>query len=145
MVTAAVAALPRSHPTWVFSGRLNGHVHPATVWTWVVNLAEGAGIERVTTHRLRHTCLATANDNTGDLRAVQDFARHSKVDTTAGYTRSTERRLRTVMESIDYSPGAAEVAERGQRLAAKLKRLAPEHHPAVEALVDELLGESLAP
>lgn len=87
---------------WVFSGRKDGHVCPTTVWVWVRRVAEEAGVPLVRPHRLRHTSLATANDATGDLRAVQDFAGHAKPETTARYTRATSRRLRAVVESIDY-------------------------------------------
>ncbi|MDP9389135.1 MAG: tyrosine-type recombinase/integrase [Actinomycetota bacterium] len=140
VVIAAAAELPRAHPTWVFPGRDGErHANPATIWSWVLLVAREAGLERVTPHRLRHTCLATANDNTGDLRAVQDFARHAKVDTSAGYTRTTARRLVAVMEAVNYGADAAEAAERERRLTAKLKRLRPEQVPVVEAVLDELL------
>lgn len=46
--------------------------------------------------------LATANDNTGDLRAVQSFAGHAKPETTSLYTRANARRLAAVVASIDY-------------------------------------------
>ena len=57
---------------WVFTGRYGGHVSPATIWQWVLHVAEGAGIGRVTPHQLRHTALTAAHDATKDLRAVQD-------------------------------------------------------------------------
>jgi integrase len=104
----ALARLQREDLTWVFPGRKAGtHTAPATVWTWVGQVGREAGVENLTPHRLRHTALATANDRTGDLRAVQDFARHAKVDTTSMYTRSTARRLVEVMRAIDYgdAPG----------------------------------------
>lgn len=106
VVAEALSKLDRLGSEWVFPGREGRYKNPpvstATVWQWVLVVARDAGLENVTTHRLRHTCLATANDNTGDLRAVQDYARHSKVDTTAGYTRSTGRRLVAVMNAVNY-------------------------------------------
>jgi integrase len=87
---------------WVFRGLKGTHVCTATVWGWVRAVADDAGVPFVRPHRLRHTCLATANDKTGDLRATQDFAGHSKPETTARYTRSTGRRLRTLVNSLDY-------------------------------------------
>jgi integrase len=87
---------------WLFPGRFGGPVTPATIWHWIRTLADDAGVVGFTPHRGRHTALATANDATGDLRAVQAFARHAKPETTAGYTRATNRRLRAVVESIDY-------------------------------------------
>jgi len=94
-------ATTRGSP-WVFPGRLDGHASVATVWRWVKDCATEAGIPEITTHQLRHTCLATANDNTQNLRAVQSFARHSKPQTTSGYTRTTEKRLREVSDALDY-------------------------------------------
>jgi len=87
---------------WMFSGRWGGPSHPNTVWQWTKEVAREAGIDDLRTHQLRHTALAQANDVTGNLRAVQSFAGHSKVSTTAGYTRTTKSRLREVSDSLDY-------------------------------------------
>lgn len=102
IILTALDRLPRADATWVFPGRFGGSIHPTTVWTWVRAVADEAGLGRVPTHVLRHTCLATANDATGNLRATQSFARHAKPETTARYTRTTAARLTGVMESIDY-------------------------------------------
>lgn len=100
---AALTAWPGHREGFIFLGRTSPHVNPATVWHWTRCLAEEAGVvERVQTHQLRHTALATANDNTGDLRAVQTLARHSKPETTSHYTRTKAAKLRAVVESIDY-------------------------------------------
>ena len=93
----------RNGSRWVFPGRFPGsHVNPATVGTWVGEVGRAAGIPNLEPHELRHTSLATANDNTGDLRAVQTFARHSKPGTTSGYTRTTATRLREISDALDY-------------------------------------------
>lgn len=93
----------RNGTPWVFpSPRHRDHVHPATVWQWTREVAEEAGLPRIATHQLRHTSLATANDRTGDLRAVQTFARHARPEMTAGYTRTTATRLQEVVEALDY-------------------------------------------
>jgi integrase len=102
VVLAAMAEHGRLSETWVFPGRIDGHAHPATVWNWVRLVAAEAGVERMTVHRARHTALATALDSTGDLRAVQEFARHASPSSTAIYTRVTARRLTGVMDAIDY-------------------------------------------
>jgi len=86
----------------VFVGRFGGHVTPTTIWAWVREVSEEAGVPVITPHVLRHTSLATANDNTGDLRAVQSFAGHAKPETTSIYTRANARRLAAVVSSIDY-------------------------------------------
>lgn len=141
VVAEAARKLEREHPVWVFPGRARGgtnerHANPASVWKWIVTVAEEAGIENVTPHRLRHTCLAMANDVTGDLRAVQDFARHRRPDTTAGYTRTTERRLRAVLVALDYDKGAPERLEVQQRLVTKMVGLSVEQLGEVERLVE---------
>ncbi len=87
---------------YLFPGRFGGHVNPATIWKWVTELAEDVGVFGVTPHRLRHTCLATQNDTTGDLRAVRDFAGHSRTATTEGYTRTKASAMHAVMLSVDY-------------------------------------------
>lgn len=109
VVLDALAELPRSSE-WVFPGRWGGASNPTTVWGWVRQVAAEAGLGAVTTHQLRHTCLATANDATRDLRAVQEFARHARPETTAGYTRVTARRLHAVVASLDYELAAREAA-----------------------------------
>ncbi len=89
--------------SYIFEGRFSGYVTHATISTWVAKVAVEAGVdEHVWPHRLRHTALATANDNTGNLRAVQSFAGHARPETTAGYTRTTATRLREVSDSLDY-------------------------------------------
>jgi integrase len=85
---------------FLFPGRSSGSLNPTTLWGWVREVATEAGLGQVPTHVLRHTALATANDETGDLRSVQDFARHAEPTTTSGYTRTTRRRMVAVSEAI---------------------------------------------
>ncbi len=88
---------------YLFPGKRDGRpVTPMCIWNWVRRVSDDAGVQGVTPHRLRHTCLATANDATGDLRSVQAFARHADPRVTAGYTRATGRRLTAVVDSVDY-------------------------------------------
>ncbi|MDQ3642066.1 MAG: tyrosine-type recombinase/integrase [Actinomycetota bacterium] len=100
-VAEYLALLPRPD-SYVFPGRFGGPSNPATIWEWVAELAEEAGVTGVRPHRLRHTALATQNDATGDLRTVQAFAGHSNPSTTAGYTRASRRRLQEAVAAIDY-------------------------------------------
>lgn len=101
VVSTALEGWPRSG-LYVFPGRFGGSADPATIWAWVHQVAEEAGVGLVRTHWLRHTCLATANDNTGDLRSVQHFAGHSRPETTAGYSRATRNSLVRAVMSLDY-------------------------------------------
>lgn len=144
VVKEALDALPHDEgDTWVFPARWIqrrshvGQVAGATIWDWVKALGDEVGVT-LTTHQLRHTALATANDNTGDLKAVQGFARHSKIDTTGGYTRTTERRLHAVVAAISYEAGAAERVAVEQRLAATAQKLSSEDLATVVELAETL-------
>jgi len=99
VVSDYLARLPNSS-VFVFPGRSGGSLNPTTLWGWVREVASEAGVGQVPTHVLRHTALATGNDETGDLRSVQDFARHAEPTTTSGYTRTTKRRMVAVSEAI---------------------------------------------
>lgn len=107
--------LERDGP-FVFPGTGRPHACPATIWRWVKELAVAAGLEGVSTHRLRHTALSLANDVTGDLRAVQAFARHSDPETTAGYTAVTRQRLEKVRDAIAGALGAPRAPLAGDEL-----------------------------
>jgi integrase/recombinase XerD len=88
---------------WVFPGRDPGtHVNPSTVWIWVKQVAEEAGLSDIYTHLLRHTALTEANDASNDLRTVQEIARHSRPEITSIYTRVTGARMLDVVASINY-------------------------------------------
>lgn len=94
---------PRRAKGYLFVGRTGGHVSHTAIWKWVRQVADAAGVEeRVWPHRLRHTFAATANDNTGQLRAVMTAMGHSRPETTARYTRTTGDALRLVADSLDY-------------------------------------------
>jgi integrase/recombinase XerC len=88
---------------YVFPGaKGRAYCHPATVWTWVETVSVAAGVRVTRPHQLRHTCLATMNDHTRDLRTTQEFAGHSRPETTAIYTRTTGERLCEAVASLDY-------------------------------------------
>jgi integrase len=99
-VTAKLDGLERVGQ-YVFPGRFGDHVSPATVWSWIRKLGEEVGLH-VTPHMLRHTCLATQHDNTGNLLAVMNFAGHSRPETTSGYTRTKDQAMYAAMMSVDY-------------------------------------------
>lgn len=115
-VTTYLGQLER-RSEFVFAGTTGGHVSPTTVWNWVVQLGERAGIEGLTTHRLRHTCLTYANDATRDLRAVQEFARHERPETTAGYTRASADRLREIVRALGVAFAPDAPGAESQRVA----------------------------
>ncbi len=88
---------------YVFPGRFPGE--PSTshrIYHWVRRVADDAGVPGIAPHRLRHASLSTALDATGDLKHVAGFARHRDSSSIDTYTRTTERRLRAVVDSLDY-------------------------------------------
>lgn len=102
VVAESLTDEPRPGP-WLFPGRAPGsHVSTASIWNWVREVADDAGVGLIKPHWLRHTALATQNDATGDLRAVQVFAGHARSSTTEGYTRATRAALQRVSRSLDY-------------------------------------------
>jgi integrase/recombinase XerC len=92
----------RGHLYLFPGGRGRAHVTGTTVGNWVAEVAEAAQISRVVCHELRHSAITALNDRTGNLRAVQAFARHARPETTALYTRVSDQRLTAAVESIDY-------------------------------------------
>lgn len=87
---------------YVFPGRFGGHVAPATVWDWIRKIGDDAGVPNLTPHELRHTCLALQNDSKDhDMRATMEFAGHSRMETTQGYTRTKAAAMRKVMLAVD--------------------------------------------
>lgn len=149
VVKKALAALDRHGETWVFPARQDrtrrtiGHVTPDTIGNWVAGVARQVDLS-VTTHQLRHTALATAIYNTGDIRAVQSFARHSTLDTTSGHTRMTERRLHAVISAITYEEDDEAVAELHRRrceAVAELAGLFDTDSVWIEAAIAELEAE----
>ena len=95
--------VPHRGEGYVFPGRFpDSHINRATVGVWTAQVADVAGLGHVQTHQLRHTSLTTANDNTENLRAVMEFARHTKPSTTVVYTRNTAAQLRAVSDALDF-------------------------------------------
>jgi integrase len=99
---------------FVFAGRApRACICPATVWLWCRQVADVAGVElagdTVPPHRLRHTNLTEMNDATGDLRATQEHAGHSRPEVTARYTRTRRRQLRAAVLSLRYGEPRADV------------------------------------
>lgn len=107
-VLAEVFTKQRRAAGWMFQGRRRGQpVSPATIWAWTREISQLAGLAKIPTHVLRHTALAEMNDRSGDLRATQQIARHSRPETTTVYTRTAARRLREVIGMIDYGRQSA--------------------------------------
>lgn len=91
-------------PGWVFPGRFDGHVHPATVYRKIREAAE------VSPHPLRHRYATAVYDRSGDLLSVRDLLGHQSTVTTEGYVALAQARLR------EAASGAWTVDQRGPRL-----------------------------
>jgi len=90
------------HGPWLFPGsRGRAHVTGATINLWVDRVANVAGVGHVGPHELRHTAITVINDQTHDLRATQEFARHARPETTMVYTRVTTTRLQEASRALD--------------------------------------------
>lgn len=91
--------------TWVFPGRWGGHVSPATIWQWTLDVAVEAGLGHVTPRDLRHTSITQAYEATGDLLAVQALAGHTRPETTMGYVRLSDQRAQAAVLALDDAYG----------------------------------------
>lgn len=99
-LSEALAGMPR-RAFWVFPGRRpHQHMNVNTANVWMREIGARAGVLGLRPHVLRHTALATIVDQTGDLRAAQELARHADPRTTAGYTRATEARMQMALGSL---------------------------------------------
>lgn len=84
---------------YYFPGRFTGHVHPATVYSWLKrNLGDDWS-----THNLRHRAATVALEKTLDLRGVQELLGHARLDTTQGYTAVSVERLRALVNETSLS------------------------------------------
>ncbi|MCC5950185.1 MAG: site-specific integrase [Nitriliruptoraceae bacterium] len=102
LATQLEAYRETSTSAYLFPGdRGRPHVGPSTVWEWIRETGETAGL-KVTTHQLRHTALTTALESSRDLAAVQLLAGHRDPMTTAGYTRISDQRVEDTVAGLDY-------------------------------------------
>lgn len=99
-LSEALQNIPRQS-FWVFPGRFpHTHMSLNTPNIWLRELGARAGVLGLRPHILRHTALASIVDQTGDLRAAQELARHADPRTTSGYTRATEKRMQAALEAL---------------------------------------------
>ena len=83
---------------WLFPGsRGRERVTEMTINVWTDKVAAAAGLGHVHPHQMRHTAIAMVNDETGDLRTAQVFARHKRLESTQIYTRTTKEKLERAM------------------------------------------------
>jgi integrase/recombinase XerC len=84
----------------LFIGR-RGPLTPSGVWRIVTKLARRAGLEDVHPHALRHTFATRLLREAGaDLVTVAELLGHESVNTTARYTRPSEKDLQAALERL---------------------------------------------
>jgi site-specific recombinase XerD len=69
---------------------------PVSIWTWskvVLQLAKRAGVDRLTTHTLRHLCLTDLARAGWDIHEIAAFAGHRSLQTTLLYIHLSGRDL----------------------------------------------------
>lgn len=88
------AEILRRPAGWLFpSPALPSHLTPAHLGKLISRLLEGTS----TTHSLRHRAGTDSLHATGDIRAVQEFLGHAKLDTVQIYTEVSRGQIRAAM------------------------------------------------
>ena len=89
---------------WLFPGR--SHLEPIStrqINRAVHEAADVAGIrKRVSPHTLRHSFATHLLEQDVDIRVIQVLLGHSKLDTTALYTRVATKTIRAVTSPIEH-------------------------------------------
>ena len=96
-VVAAVQDWLACHDSpWVFPGQGQGHLSPRTMQGVIQDLLEEAGIKNIKrpVHMLRHTAGAALRKRGADIRDIQQFLRHSDIQSTQIYTQMANEDLR---------------------------------------------------
>lgn len=74
---------------------------PVTIWTWskvVRRIALRSGVERLSTHTMRHLCLTDLARDGWDIHEIARFAGHKNTDTTLQYIHLSARDLAEKIE-----------------------------------------------
>jgi site-specific recombinase XerD len=81
----------------------SGRVFPVnrvTMWRWVRDLGEEAGITDMHPHLLRHTFAIQMLEKTHDIRLVSQLLGHTNLNTTAIYTERSEDDLELAIDNL---------------------------------------------
>lgn len=104
-------------PLFLSESRRN-FAQPLTIWTWskvVKGIANHAGIERLTTHTMRHLCLTDLARASWDINEIARFAGHRHVETTMQYIHLSGRDLAEKLERSMQSVHAMRVRIMGEQ------------------------------
>lgn len=104
-------------PLFLSESRRN-FAQPLTIWTWskvVKGIANDAGVERLTTHTMRHLCLTDPARASWDIHEIARFAGHRHVETTMQYIHLSGRDLAEKLERSMQSVHAMRVRMMGEQ------------------------------
>ena len=91
---------------WLFPAiKSHKHISPATIQQVCRECAVMSGLEkRVTAHTLRHSFATHLLENGEDIRVIQVLLGHSRIDTTARYTRVSPAKIAATVSPLDRLP-----------------------------------------
>ncbi|HEU4734905.1 MAG TPA: site-specific integrase, partial [Kofleriaceae bacterium] len=93
--------LTRERGALFVSESARNRAQPISPWTWskvVRSIAVGAGVERFSTHTLRHLCLTDLARSGWELHQIATFAGHRSTETTLRYIHLSGRDLAERLE-----------------------------------------------
>lgn len=85
----------------VFIGQRGNGLTDAAVYDVVKKYARLSNVDQVSPHVLRHTFARSLLDKGVDLVTVQQFISHKRIDSTARYTKPSERDLEVAVERLE--------------------------------------------
>ncbi len=92
---------PQVDDEHVFIGQRGNGLTPSAVQAIVQKYAYHAGLESVTPHVLRHTFWRSLIDRGVDLVTVKELMGHTRIDSTARYTRLSEKDLEGALARLE--------------------------------------------
>jgi site-specific recombinase XerD len=109
----------RRGPLFLSESRRN-YGEPISIWSWskiILHLAKKAGVERFSTHTLRHLCLTDLARAGWDIHEIATFAGHRSIQTTLLYIHLSSRDL-----SLKLAAGMAQIHGRRTQMLAEVAR-----------------------
>ena len=106
-------------PLFLSESRRN-YGEPISIWSWsktVLHIARRAGVERFSTHTLRHLCLTDLAHAGWDIHEIATFAGHRSVQTTLLYIHLSGRDL-----SLKLAAGMAQIHARRVQMLAEVSQ-----------------------
>jgi site-specific recombinase XerD len=104
-------------PLFLSESRRN-YSEPISIWSWskvVLEVARRAGVERFSTHTLRHLCLTDLARAGWDIHEIATFAGHRSIQTTLLYIHLSGRDL-----SAKLAAGMAQIHARRTQMLAEM-------------------------